>query len=340
MRLLSTAAGHGIVLLFLTLVFSALMDAEGLRKQAESQPQGFERRLAVATTGPLARLSRALHLTTPRHAVQVAIGREHADETNTEVTVVAPPPARQLPHRPVADPPSRRPDKRGSSMPRQPIRVWVGGDSLAQVPGDALRRLGGAVDVIGIDSRLSTGLTRPDRYNWYTRFAEIIAHRKPHVVVLAFGADDAHSFMTGIPEGRSVGAFGGPTWVAEYRRRVAGVTHAFNAAGIQTVWLGLPIPDGPGFRRSFPVVNAILRSVAKTNAEGSRYIDVWHMLDSAHGSYTPYLRVHGKLTLLRLPDGVHYTAAAGDLIAAQVVQTLSAWQDLPRPSARRTAAGR
>jgi hypothetical protein len=32
--------------------------------------------------------------------------------------------------------------------------------------------------------------------------------------------------------------------------------------------------------------------------------------------------VHGKLTLMRLPDGVHYTAAAGDLIATQVLKQL------------------
>jgi hypothetical protein len=49
------------------------------------------------------------------------------------------------------------------------------------------------------------------------------------------------------------------------------------------------------------------------------------MLDSAHGKYTPYLRVGGKLTLMRLPDGVHYTAAAGDLVARGVLDRLGAY---------------
>jgi hypothetical protein len=336
MRLRGTAAGRGIVLLFLTLVFGALLNAEGLRKQAESQPQGFERRIAVAATRPLARVSGALRLTGPRDALLVAIGRQHEDETNTVVELVMQPPprARPLPHRPVPHRESPSPHKRRPVAPAQPVRVWVGGDSLAQVPGDALRRIGRAVDVIGVDSRLSTGLARPDRYNWYARFEEIITRLKPkpHVVVLSFGADDAHDYMTGIPEGRSVGEFGSPTWIAEYRRRVAGVTRAFNAAGIETVWLGLPIPDGPGFKRSFPVVNAILKSVAKTNAPRSRYIDVWHMLESANGTFTPYLRIHGKLTLVRLPDGVHYTAAAGDLIAATVLRELGGQRSATRPS--------
>ena len=43
---------------------------------------------------------------------------------------------------------------------------------------------------------------------------------------------------------------------------------------------------------------------------------------SAHGRYTAYLRVSGKLTLMRLPDGVHYTDAAGDLVARDVLDRL------------------
>ena len=204
-----------------------------------------------------------------------------------------------------------------------PLRVWVAGDSLAQVPGDGLERVApSSVDVTTVESRLATGLARPDLYNWYTRFKQEIAAATPQVVVLSFGADDAHDFMAGVPEGRSVGPFGSPSWIAEYRRRVDGVTREFNAAGIRTVWLGLPIPDGPGFRRSFPVVNAILASVARRHPRLSQYVDTWHMLDSAHGKYTPYLRVGGKLTLMRLPDGVHYTSAAGDLIARAVVDDL------------------
>ena len=71
-------------------------------------------------------------------------------------------------------------------------------------------------------------------------------------------------------------------------------------------------------------MNGILESVAKQHAKQSTYVDTWHMLDDFHGRYAAYLRVHGKLTLLRLPDGVHYTAAAGDLVAAQTLKQLRA----------------
>jgi len=142
------------------------------------------------------------------------------------------------------------------------------------------------------------------------------------VAVFSFGADDAHDFMAGVPEGKTVGRLGSPSWNAEYRRRVDGVTRELNAKGIYVVWLGLPIPDGPGFKKSFPIVNRILAAVARGHPKTSTYVDTWHLLDDFHGRFAPYLRVHGKLTLMRLPDGVHYTQAAGDVIAAQVLKQL------------------
>jgi hypothetical protein len=335
MRIVYSSAGRGIVVLFLGLLLAALLQAEGLRKQAQIQPAGFQRDLALRATRPLVRVSRALHLTTPRHELQVAIGRQNEDRIDAQVHLTLPPPAGPLPststnlstttgrtttnraHR--APPPVRRP--RFSAT--RPLRIWIAGDSLAQIPGQALERVTNpAVKVVGVESRLSTGLARPDLYNWFTRVQEAPSQLALKVAVFSFGADDAHDFMAGIPGGKSVGLLGSPSWNAEYRRRVDGVTRELNAKNVYVVWLGLPIPDGPGFRKSFPIINRILESVVAGHPKGAAYVDTWHILDDAHGRYAPYLRVHGKLTLMRLPDGVHYTAAAGDLIAAQLLKQL------------------
>jgi hypothetical protein len=330
MRLPETSAARGIVVLSLGLAAAALLNAEGLRKQAQIQPQGFERRLALGLTRPLVRVSRTLHLTTPRHELQVAIGREHEDAIDSEVHLGLPPPAGPLPVPHRSKPPTNKTATK--HKPRftaaHPLRVWVAGDSLAQVPGEGVERVSNVpLDVLPVESRLSTGLARPDLYNWYTRFRQVITQLHPNVAVLSFGADDAHSYFAGVPAGRTVGPLGTPSWSAEYRRRVDGVTRELDAAGIYVVWLGLPIPDGPGFKKSFPIVNAVLQQVVRAHPDGAAYVDTWHLLDDAHGRYTPYLRIHGHLTLMRLPDGVHYTAAAGDLIAQNILAKLRAVYD-------------
>lgn len=319
MRLISTSAGRGIAVLGLGLALAALLEAEGLRKQAQIQPAGTERDIALAVTRPLVRVSRALRLTTPRHELQVALGRQNEDRIDTRVHLTLPAAAGPQPRHPRKRPGPRR---KPLFTRAHPLRVWVAGDSLAEVPGQALERVGGAVDVVGVESRLSTGLARPDLYNWFTRVQQAPAELHPNVAVFSFGADDAHGFMAGVPGGRKVGALGSASWNAEYRRRADGVTRELNALGIYVVWLGLPIPDGSGFKKSFPLVNAVLESVARAHPKTATYVDTWHLLDDAHGRYTAYLRVHGTLTLMRLPDGVHYTAAAGDLIASQVLTQL------------------
>jgi uncharacterized protein len=312
-----TAASRGIVALSIGLAIAGVLDAEGLRKQAEIQPQGFKRRLAIAVTQPVVDVSRTLRLTTPRHELQAAIGRENEDRIDTEVHLSVPPATH--PPRP---PRGHHVDARPVFTPEHPLRVWAAGDSLAAVPGQALQRVGGAIDVVRVESRLSTGLARPDLYNWFSRIQVAPGQLRPEVVVFSFGADDAHDFMSGVPAGKTVGPLGSPSWSAEYHRRVDGVTRELNARGIHVVWLGLPIPAGRGFAHSFPVVNRVLRSVVNAHPRTSTYVDTWRLLASSRGRYTPYLRLHGKLTLVRLPDGVHYTAAAGDLIARQLLLQL------------------
>jgi len=155
------SAYKGIVVLALALFLAALLQAEGLRKQAEIQPSGFQRDLALRVTKPLVSFSRALHLTTPRHELQVAIGRENEDEIDTKVHLSLPPPATTptpASHKPKPKPKPQHVKPLFTNA--HPLRVWVAGDSLAQVPGDALERIGGAVDVVGVESRLSTGLAR------------------------------------------------------------------------------------------------------------------------------------------------------------------------------------
>jgi hypothetical protein len=334
MRLLP--ATRGIVLAFVALGLAALLNAQGLRKDAETR-QGVGRRIALAATRPLVGVSEFLYLDRPRHELQVAIGREDEDRIDTRVTFRLPPPAGTPPEATV--PTQAAPTKkRKRSKPRlvftpaRPLRVWVAGDSLVQVPGEALERATGrrgAVNILSVESRLSTGLGQPAVYNWFTRIAEAIPSLHPKVAVLSFGADDAHDYLGGVPAGRKIGRLGSPTWNAEYRRRVEGVTRELNAAGIYVVWIGLPIPAGPGFRRSFPVVNEALSIVAARHPHGSVYIDTWHMLANKQGKYADYLRnAQGELVLMRARDGVHYLPSAGDLIAHAILHRLNEVYDL------------
>jgi hypothetical protein len=318
-----------IVLAFLGLGLGALLDARGLRKTAEIQHHGLMRDGAIRFTKGLVRVSDALYLDRPRHDLQVAIGRGADDRIDTRIAFRLPPPAGPLPKRSQQVASRRRRvhrRRRPVFSSAHPLRIWVAGDSLAQVPGEALERSAvrtRSLDVVGVESRVSTGLGQPELYNWFTRISEAVPQLHPNVAVLSFGADDEHDYLGGLPPGKKVGKLGSPSWKAEYLRRVDGVTRELTAAGVYVVWLGLPVPPSDGYVKGFRVVNDVLRRTVQRHRTRAAYIDTWHLLDNGHSGWTPYVRgAGGHLILVRAADGMHYTAAGGDILSRAVVDRL------------------
>jgi len=323
---------HAVLLLVAAFVLGSLLNAHGLRRTALVQPPGVRRDVALALTRPLVQVSDALYLDRPRGELKSALGRSDDDRVDTTIALPVVPPVRRLPHRVVAhDRPAVK--RRPSFTSAHPLRVWVAGDSLAEVPGEALERkagTGGALDIVGLESRLDTGLTRPDLYNWFTRLPHVVSELKPRVAVLFFGADDEHDYMSGVPAGHTLGPLGSATWDAEYRRRVDTVTEELVASGAYVVWVGLPITRGGGYRFGFRTVNHIVKAAVAAEPGKATFVDTWRLFADTRGEYADYLpNTHGRLLLMRAPDGVHYESAAGDLIAARVLARLHAVFDLP-----------
>jgi len=324
------AAAKMIAVLFLALALASLLNARSLRKMAEIQTPGTQRDVSVWFSSQLVSVSSFLRLDRPRQELKDAIGRSGDDVVDTRVALPPPPafpgPAEHpSPHKTKARAKARPRPAREAYTSLHPLRVWVAGDSLAEVPGTSLERLTGSngpVDVVQTESRLATGLTRPDVFNWFTRLPAAVKQLRPRVAVLSFGADDAHDYISGLPAGHIVGAIGSASWGAEYRRRVVGVTRELNDAGVYVVWLGIPISSSPARNARFRFIDRILSGAAKADPRGATYIDAYSLF-ARGGQYNAYLRgANGQLVLMRAADGVHYTTTAGDLVARTVLTRL------------------
>lgn len=308
------------------LLIALLLNAPGLHKSAAIQPEGWERDVALGVTGPLASVSAALLLDRPRRALKAALGRSEDDEVDTAVTGGAP----QTPRAPSATP--RTPPKRERFGPKKKLRVWIAGDSLVVVPGESVLREvagNGAFDAsAAIEGRIATGLERPDVFNWFKHIRDVMAEEKPHAVVVMFGGNDDHGFMTGIPEGRDVGTFGSPTWRAEYRRRVATVMDTVTSEGGYLVWVGLPVSRSAEQTLRYDVINTIVQTEAAKRKRLVAYLDTYFFFAGDDGGYAQYIENDtGKLVKMRADDGVHFERAAGDLIADKVLEQLAGRYD-------------
>ena len=334
-RRLSTA-GHALVVAVLGLLFGALLIAPGMHKAAFNGQPGTKRDVSLALTGALTHVSHALLLDRPRRLAQDAVGRGDADRIDVAIvippTTVAPKP-RSKPTKQAPSRTSRKPPEKVAFTPKRKLRLWIAGDSLVITPGYSIVRAAGASPVIasvgGVDGHVATGLTRPDVFNWFTHLSAEVKTLRPKVVVLNFGANDDHNYMTGLPNGTSTGSFASPEWTAEYRRRVAGVMDTVNRAGAVVVWIGLPITRSESQTQRFDTINAIVQKEAKARPGKAIFIDTYTMFAGDDGGFAEYLQnAKGDTVKVRAGDGVHFDTAGGDLIAREVLKQLNRLFDL------------
>ena len=320
----------------LGLVFGALLLAPGMHKSAFNGQPGTKRDVSLALTGGLAHVSHALLLDRPRSLVQDAMGRDHADEIDVAIVV---PPSTVTPN-PTTTPTTKptkpvvaKPPARQKFTPQKKLRLWIAGDSLVITPGYSIVRAAGGSPVIqsvgGIDGHIATGLTRPDVFNWFNELTTQVKALHPNVVVLNFGANDNHGYMTGLPDGVSIGAFASPEWVKEYRRRVGAVMDTVNRAGAVVVWIGLPIARSPTETQEFDKINAVVLQEAKLRPRKVIFIDTYNMFAGDDGGFAEYLENDkGDTVKVRAGDGVHFETAGGDIIAREVLKQLNLRFDL------------
>ena len=104
--------------------------------------------------------------------------------------------------------------------------------------------------------------------------------------MLGFGGNDDKAYMTGLPEGVSIDAFGGSAWRREYARRVGGLMDVINEPGGFVVWIGLPQTSSTEQTRRFDVVNAVVQQEARKREGRAAFIDTYTMFAGDDGGYT------------------------------------------------------
>ncbi len=334
------SAGHALIVCVLALAIGLLLNAPGIHKSAYNKPDGWQRDVAVAITGPLADVSHALLLDRPRKGVQAVVGRSDADEIDTEIALPEQPATPTSPvstpkpkPKPTPTPTTPKPPKKPAFSPSKKLRLWIAGDSLVITPGYAIVRAAGASPAIesvgGVEGRVATGLTRPDVFNWFEEIRRKVKELRPRAVVLGFGGNDDKAYMTGLPEGVEIDAFGGSVWRREYARRVGGLMDMINRAGALVVWIGLPQTQSSEQTQRFDVVNAVVQREARKRDGRAVFIDTYTMFAGENGGYAEYLpNAAGKLVKMRAGDGVHFEREGGDLIAREVLKALNKAYDL------------
>jgi len=312
------AAGHVIVVGLVALLVGALLNAPGIRKTALGQPVGWRRDISTALANPLYDVSHALYLDRLRAGLKDVLGRSSDDSVNSHL-----PSPTTLPAGPT---PTTLP-RRLAFSPSHPLRLWIGGDSLGDTPGSSLidqLSSNPAVGILGpVDTHISTGLARPEQFNWPAFLQTVVTTDQPNAVVLTFGANDDQS-LTGDGGGES---FGSPAWQAEYRRRIGGLMDVVTGAAShpRLFFVGIPpVRDAARFSNDYVLINNIVNSEAQARPGRVYYVDTVSAVGGAGGGYADdLLNPDGTVVRVRATDGIHFTRAGGDRVAAKILAAMN-----------------
>ena len=334
-------APQAIVTVISTLILAAVLNADALIRDAETMPFGESRDRWLRVWSPFERAGDALLLDEPRAAIDDLTGRY--DEQPSSLVLASPLPDQMpviVPAGPelalpaVAVPtPTPEPTVRAPS-PAQPLRLWVAGDSLAIRFGESLSRRALDTGVIEphIDARISTGLARPDYFDWPGELVKVSEQDDPDIVVMMFGSNDSQGIADPVGE-----VYGAHTqgWEHEYRRRVAATLDIVAEPDRLVVWVGLPPMRDGSFSERLAEIDRIYREEAAAHP-GVVYVDTWQLFSDAGGGYVAYIDEGGEVAQVREPDGVHLTRAGGDRLADAVMASIDEHIELA-PSATTAA---
>jgi hypothetical protein len=322
-------AGHAVFVVVVALVVASLLDAQGLKQTAEQQPFGWKRTVGVAATKPLAWISSSLRLDRPRQRLDVALGKDPPGAARRGGASGVEPVARTAASA-SASPPTTVPPRVPTAA--VPLRLWIIGDSMAQVFGQSLvnASVDSGVVAATLDYRISTGLTRPDYFDWPAEVADRLPTLDPEVVVAMFGANDAQGLIL---DGSAV-PYGTPAWRAEYGRRVGALMDQLTAGGRPVLWVSQPPMRSASFSQKMRELDAIYRREA-SRRPAVTFVDSTPVLGDDAGEWTPYLPGSNGQTLARQADGIHLSRAGGDRLADVVLARIRAsWEDESRGEPR------
>ena len=212
-----------------------------------------------------------------------------------------------------------------------PAKLLILGDSDAGTFGPYLQTLMDQTGMVtsALDYKVSSGLARPDFFDWPTHLDTVLARESPDIVVVTFGGNDAQGLtdvagdvLVGTPSGEPGGD---AEWRAEYARRVAAIIDELAAAGRTVIWVGIPNASDPDFTARLRVQDETVRAVVAERDE-VQFVDTWKRFSGREGNYAEFVidPRDGLGKDVRAEDGFHLNVNGAEILALDIAEVVKA----------------
>lgn len=305
------AAGQVLGVMAAALLLGALVNADAMVERAERKPFGSGRDRSLMLWRPVQDLAHLTQLHRLRALGDLLVGDDEGEgdlvAAVTNLPEVEGAPAAAV--RPVL----RRPTA------ADPLRVYIGGDSVVRDAGESLLRLAAGDPRLStsLHYEIATGLSRPDFFDWPAALASDAASLKPEVALIMFGGNDAQGIVG--RDGTVFGQVDTPGWRAEYGRRVGAVMDELRADDRIVLWIAQPPMRDAGFDQRIDVINEVAAAQA-ADRPWVTLVDTAALLGGPDGEYVD--RPPGQDRDLRQGDGIHLSRAGADLLARHLLDLI------------------
>jgi hypothetical protein len=223
------------------------------------------------------------------------------------------------------------PVETGPPSAANPVRLLVVGDSDAGTFGPYLEVLIDDTGVVDseIDYKVSSGLSRPDFFDWPDHVRTKLQELEPDIVVVTFGGNDAQGMATidgDFPEEWADPVRQRETWFPEYRRRVGEFTDLLLADPERTViWVGIPNDNNPEVTERLRVQDEAVRAALRRRPRVI-FVDTWKRFSGRDGNWAEYVidprDNRGKD--VRADDGFHLNENGAEILALDIANLIRA----------------
>ncbi len=313
-----------VVAALVSLALAALLTSAKLVEIAARQPLGAWRDHQLSVAHGVDRLANFASLNRPYDVIIDIRGSGNAAGRNVETidevvaTTTAPATTSTVPAVAVPNTSMATTTTTVSPIPlrtidsSQPLRVFAAGDSQMEFLSQALSTEGAdrALDV-QTEFHISTGLSRPDYFNWPAEFVSVLENSNPEAVVLSMGANDHQDMATADGE-RLVRD--SPEWQAEWARRLGLTLDLLEAPGRQVFWVTQPPMRDGRLNDGVTTLNGLAGGIVASR-EFVTPIDIWDMFGGDSGFSSRVANPDGSLTAARVSDGVHLNRTAASWVA-------------------------
>lgn len=230
-----------------------------------------------------------------------------------------------------ATPPSpltTEPERTGPPTADSPAAVLIIGDSDAGTFGPYLERVvdeWGVVDV-ELDYKVSSGLARPDFFDWPAHLRRTLTSSDPDIIVVTFGGNDAQgltevngSVVAGMPNQDT------DDWTAEYVERVNVMMDMMLEDPERTViWVGIPNADEEEFTGRLRIQDQAVRQALEAYPDAI-FVDTWSIFDGVNGGIAELVvdPRDGAAKPVRAGDGFHLNEDGAEILAIAISEKLS-----------------